>query len=510
MRTRTSVVLLAVLTATIGLACSGRYPRKPIHIPESANGAVPHYQYFGTKRLRRLSPQTAPQHPYMAPNGRSSMHADAYSTNVYNTPGPTGRNTKAQSDKMGSIGGECPHVVFDRTGRAITVCMHARKPVLRLMEMPTLNTLDKLALPARKTPLFNLRKMAADTSGGAYFYLDNDDRIVVGTSAGDILTIDVEEEPAPHFEVVRSIDVRHALRLPTRPDKQEIDRISSVMPDWNGRLWFVGRYGTVGSITQDGRDLRFVHLENEEIENSFSVGKDGVYILSDHALYRFEAAPDGSPRVVWRETYDRGSRRKVGQINQGSGTTPTLIGEDYITIADNAEPQLQVVVYKRARKVAGSRVFCKAALFEPGHSAAENNFIAYRNSIIVENNADYDLFRTMRHGRVSAPGVARVDLRRGKCKVVWVSQERSQTTLPKLSTQTGLVYLYTKLPAAPDHVDAYYFTGLDFRSGKTVFRVLAGTGSGYDNNWAAISLAPDGSAFVGVLNGLVRLSEPTE
>ena len=37
--------------------------------------------------------------------------------------------------------------------------------------------------------------------------------------------------------------------------------------------------------------------------------------------------------------------------------------------------------------------------------------------------------------------------------------------------------------------------------------VDSGTGVRFDNNWAAISLAPDGSAYVGVLNGLVRVRD---
>jgi hypothetical protein len=91
--------------------------------------------------------------------------------------------------------------------------------------------------------------------------------------------------------------------------------------------------------------------------------------------------------------------------------------------------------------------------------------------------------------------------------VVWQSREISQTTVPKLSTENGLIYLYTKRPNAPRNGDAYYFTAIDFATGRTVFRVLTGTGVRYDNNWAAISLAPDGSAYVGVLNGLLRVRD---
>ena len=45
-------------------------------------------------------------------------------------------------------------------------------------------------------------------------------------------------------------------------------------------------------------------------------------------------------------------------------------------------------------------------------------------------------------------------------------------------------------------------------TGKTyVAQVLAGEGLGFNNNYAPVSLGPDGSAYVGVLGGLVRLAD---
>ncbi len=76
-------------------------------------------------------------------------------------------------------------------------------------------------------------------------------------------------------------------------------------------------------------------LEGEEIQNAMAIAQDGVYIVSDHALYRFETDEQGAPRVDWRETYDRGTSIKPGSIDQGSGATPTLLGDDLITIGPN-------------------------------------------------------------------------------------------------------------------------------------------------------------------------------
>ena len=99
--------------------------------------------------------------------------------------------------------------------------------------------------------------------------------------------------------------------------------------------------------------------------------------------------------------------------------------------------------------------------------------------------------------------MARIDLDDDgeRCHVVWQSGEVSQTAVPKLSLGNGLLYLYTKLPGAPWWTDAYYLTTVDFRTGETVYGVLTGTGLGYDNHWAAITIGPDGTAYVGTLRG---------
>ena len=135
---------------------------------------------------------------------------------------------------------------------------------------------------------------------------------------------------------------------------------------------------------------------NESISKSFAVdpvpaaqGQGGVFIVSDYAMYRFDAAPDGTPQITWREAYDRGTPPpKPGQIQVGSGTTPTLMGTDFVTIADNANP-IDVLVYRRAAQVQGSRLVCKVPVFEENASATENSLIATNQSIVVENNYGY-------------------------------------------------------------------------------------------------------------------------
>jgi len=155
----------------------------------------------------------------------------------------------------------------------------------------------------------------------------------------------------------------------------------------------------------------------------------------------------------------------------------------------------------------------RAAVPRPlvGTRVPQHPFMAAGGSsmLIVENNAGYDIFPTMMFGRTGAGGVARVDLDDDGegCHVVWQSGEVSQTAVPKLSLGNGLLYLYTKLPGAPWWTDAYYLTAVDFRTGETVYGVLTGTGLGYDNHWAAITIGPDGTAYVGTLRGLLAVRD---
>ena len=69
------------------------------------------------------------------------------------------------------------------------------------------------------------------------------------------------------------------------------------------------------------------------------------------------------------------------------------------------------------------------------------------------------------------------------------------------------MYTYTKGPNRHD-LDAWYLTAIDVRSGRTVFKRLAGYDLGFNNHVGAVYLGPDGrTAYVGVWGGLVQLRD---
>jgi hypothetical protein len=170
---------------------------------------------------------------------------------------------------------------------------------------------------------------------------------------------------------------------------------------------------------------------------------------------------------------------------------------------------MNIVVYKRGRNVRGPRQVCKQPVFEKGASATDNSLVVAGRSIFVENNYGYTGPVAADQGRTTTPGVERVDLNRdgSGCRRVWRSQETSPTVVPKLSLGSGLLYVYAKPPNQTGNGDGWYLTAIDARTGKTVFRRLTGEGLGFNNNYAPVTIGPDGTAYVGVLGGLVAVRD---
>lgn len=496
--------LVVLCAASSAPAAAQVGPAQPIR----ATGATPTVPaYVGAPARPRPVAGVRPawQNPFMAPNPKNSVHNDAWQSDAYTSlAGPTGRRPRTFSTEIGRT---CITLTFDRRGRLIGSCTNLNEgPALYLLDPDTLETLAFHQLPFVPPPAGT--NPALNTTGGAYFYLDHRDRAVLAATNRHVLVVAVDDSgPRPRFRQVADLD-------PT-PCLDPADRMPSVLPDARGRLWFVGRTnGTVGVIDEDTGRCGAVVL-GEEIENSFAVASDGVYVVSDAATYKFRAGADLRPRRVWRSAYRNTGVQKPGQINAGSGTTPTLVAAPgrrgrakapaLVAITDNADPMNVVVLRARDRLRRGQRrVVCRVPVFAKGASATENSIISMGRSLIVENNHGYDLQRFNDviagavpiggdPGLVSAPGMARVDVRRDTrgCRRVWTNRAvRAPSVVPKGDARNGLVYTFENVrdPGAPS-ADPWYWTALSFRTGRVVFKVLAGHGGLFNNHYAGIALA---------------------
>jgi hypothetical protein len=501
-------VLVGVLVGVLALSGAGiASAQSPTPIPSVAVPPPP--QFVGataTPHPIRGVPAT-PRNPFMAPNGESEIHDDGWQTDVNTWGGPLGHSPATISS---DIQHDCGSITFDRQGRVVSVCVGLAGPQLYMFDPNTLETLATFSLPPRQDVPSNPFQ---DFTGGGYFYLDNQDRVVTATTTKHILVI-AETPGSPGFTLVHDYDLTSVV--------SSSEKITSALPDSNGLLWFVTKTdGVVGTLNVATGAIHAIHLGNGavgEIENSFATDQNGgVYIATNRKLYRFGAGSGGVPEVVWQVTYPNSGEHKPGQVDDGTGTTPTVMPGGYVNITDNADP-MDIMVYRTAarpfrwvrrhhhrRRVALPRQVCKVPIFSKGASADENSIIAAGRSMIAEDNYGYTGPQSLEPDNVTTPGFVRVDLNKNGtgCHKVWqTTTESAPTVVSKLSLANGLVYTYTT-----DTSGDWYWTAIDFRTGKTVYKSYAGRGVGYNNNYAGISISPRGTEYLGSLGGIMAVRD---
>lgn len=468
-----------------------------------------------------LPPTGEPQHPFMATTDTSVMHAGSWESDTHPAAALFSEDATVTSRRAGgAIPRQCATFTFTSTGHPLILCGGLTSFRLQLLDPETLELLNIYDLPMRPSTFEGMVRrdpsiIMSDTSGGAYLYMDHEDHAVFADSTQHIRRVGAVQKgekwklvEAQSWDMGDYVphDCYHYNNLkPTG----ECDGITALMPDYNGLIWWVTRNGRIGSLNMETGHVELIQLDGEEIQNSFALDENGTYIVSDHAMYHHRLI-DGVPVEQWRLPYDRGTGRKVGSINQGSGTSPTILGGGkYITFADNADDRIALVVAYTGDVPEGrERQICRVPVFKSGGSATDNSMIGYDRSIILENNHGFTSVQAHEDYTSVTGGVVRVDVREDEsgCDIVWESDLRVPSVVPKLSLGAGIAYLYSF-----DILDSgerlWSLVGLDFETGREVVRIPTGTGKGYNNNWASIGIAPTGEVYIGTRQGIVRVRE---
>jgi hypothetical protein len=470
---------------------------------------------------RPLLPVGSAQNPFMAPNPFSHDHNDTWMSDTYDIAGPLGLGSRGRGPQVlsstmtearrdpNSPSFMCPGVTADRQGRLVLSCTGYGEWSLVLVDPVTLEVLAYQHLPVNME--------MAKSFGASYLYLDNQDRAVVpvANEADGTVKIQVYQTVGSpgnlSFELVSEYDVTAYV--------PEGDNINGVLPDWQGRIWFVVRNAaTVGVLDPATGSVEVLKLEGS-ITNTFAMDEDAAYISTTKFLYRIGFDSDGALQIVWQETYQNIGIQKPGQLSAGSGTTPTILGKgEYVAMTDNAD-QTHVVVFRTKANLGPheQRIVCEVPVFKKGKGADENSLIGSGLSLIAYNTFGYDttIALTEYESTPSEPGIARVDINPDGtgCKRVWKNDRVELIdTVQKLSTATGLVYAVTReWDTKVDHpgdygLDVYYFSAIDFRTGKVVWKRLMGTGYNFDA-FGDLLIGSNGTAYMPEYGGVVAVRD---
>lgn len=447
----------------------------------------------------------APTNPAIGPEGLSTMHGDAQSSDTTPLPGPGNGPVDAQTIGLGAA---CPTVLHGQDGLTQAMCTRIvdRAPVVFL-----------LGPSGEKLAEHDVAK--GSLLGGVYAYLDERDRMVLVDGNGDLLRIGHDrggEDGAWRSFVAERTPLDHVVS--GHCGEPGCDAVTSLMPDHDGRIWFATGGGLTGLVDTARDEVRPLPLgPGERVDNSISTAPEGMSVATNQALYLLRADESGAPQVVWRQPYDPGPARKPGQLSWGTGASPTFFGprtgSEYVTITDNASPQEHLLVYdtRDARQV------CSVPVLPEGASGMEDSPVARDNSVYVSSTYGYPYPATPEGAGPSEPrsapfkgGMSRVDVRPdgSGCDLRWTNDVRS-AAVPRLSTGDDTLYTTSRESPTGDRTtpfDRFRYTAIDPETGAVTNSRPIGSGFFSDTLQMVGVIAPGGVLYQGTTSGIIKVT----
>ena len=465
------------------------------------------------------------------------MHQDGGNSGSLDYPGPLGQSTTVSTYNV-----TIKEIIWDRNGEMIAGFVHSD---------PVSNTTSLgIATVDRHTLIIESFWLAEPGRILNFAYMEiaqEENQLMVAAKSGQLYVLQIDrgcEDHKSHLTLIKTIDLSGFLG--------QGELLLNSMLDTDGNIWFTtggilaqvsGSPGdpkqnssTVGYVEPDGT-IHTLHIPNQMIENGIAISKTAVYVVTgpaamdDHAnatgyLYHFQPGTAGtdSITVVWSLTYPSGNARKPGAFARGSGSTPALLGDQYVAITDNANEQIHMLIYlQEAATESQQQLVCSIPVFEPG---AGNNDVGFLTNfdgdtyglVVINNynapplytpgsniNGDFNNLQNM------AAEVVRVNVSAdgSTCSIAYDTRIRLPS-VPVLSTETGLFYAYTQNEeAAADGLYEWYVAALDWRTGEVVWQIQTGAGGTLCYNYMAGTLGPDGTFYQAVVDGVVMLRDST-
>ena len=593
---------------------------KPREVPVEAEWYPSWIEFNNGKAVypESLEPLSKWKHPFMKDNLPSAMHEDSYASDISNMQGPIPENAKVQyfqvREKGKEFSGMCPSFAFVDENTMVTLSFGRSNTTLLLIDIEDeLKLLDAIPIPGRGNKAMELASKKArmalfrDTSGGAYFFLTKNNEVIIPGPDYSIFYIPIKNRRFERNRMV-SYDILEEIKNGDLiheglSDKEGGNKLTAVMPDAQGNIWYTSKLGIIGvidledfergSYQKEGKcprtyshligefglkkkievffgkkydkpeDLEFYRegmtdteyrkkfreyfmidpMTREEIQNSFSIGPDGVYIVSNIGLYKLrfnEKTKKIEMDPKWLKTFDEtddliypnDGTQKKGQLNDGSGTTPTLMDDRFVIIADNDHNQINMNIFSQE----DGRLVSRHKLFDYNQSACENSIVAYKNSLLIGNTYNYiDPFDE----NDTPGGINRFDFDPGSGKFVEIENWPEEpidckTATPKMSTSTGVIYVYNREKDTEDGFNNWQLTALDFNTGRKVFYIRPKFEKGefddninflmkafalgnkdydqkvFNNIWATYTFGPNNSIYIGAYRGFLKFSSDTK
>ena len=225
----------------------------------------------------------------------------------------------------------------------------ANTTLLLLDIKDTIKVLDDVSVPGRGNKMLELAgkkgrsKIFSNTARGAYSYLSGRDKVYIPGANNNIIRVKVVDRMFDKDDIA-TINLKEQIEAANMDDefvkaKDGVNLLTALMPDVHGNIWFTSRKGVIGMIHRNDKtpsgcpkvygtfiqkfglkeklerpinsevtdnefdsytredtasnemrqkfrkQFKYDHSNAEEIQNSFSVGENGVYIVTNNSIY---------------------------------------------------------------------------------------------------------------------------------------------------------------------------------------------------------------------------------
>ncbi len=274
------------------------------------------------------------QNPELAPNPNNNIHNDAWFTDTYTHAGPVARE-RAETTLISEFSfadpesgvmrtlilGECAAHTYDAEGNLLTVCGGFPDPstneFLRSIAAISPNG-ELLAWTGFIYPYTSIEEALTSFGGTGYFFLDPQERIVLGMPDGHIVTWERQDSAVSdvdHFTAVRDVNITGT----DGPLSTDLGDLYALLPAENGYTWFTTSGGGVGTVAPedcvsacikwidindpDGDGARDAQPDGnmQRIAESHAVNGSATFQQSDYYMFRFDMEDDGAPVISWQE-----------------------------------------------------------------------------------------------------------------------------------------------------------------------------------------------------------------
>ena len=476
------------------------------------------------------------QHPYLADNNWSNAHQDAQCTDSVSLTGPT-------TDTLRLIKQHNPYGFM-----ALMVCNSSNLMVGIAAE-------EDFKLVVFDTECHILAVGDLAPKGGVtttYFFLDNhDNAICIQPHTNSLIcfsTAGISDDGGS--DSVQTIDPcwtsENLVTLITGSSDNNFLYCS--LPVWGTveNLYWVclsGVYdeGTLTSqayvavVTIDSTGatelMASMILEQQWLNNSICCDDGGIFVVTNAInagdnsylgyLHYFGYNHDNhSITSNWTEapTYENSGFLKPGQLNIGSGTTPSLFEADdstpLVAIADNAYPKMNVLAYTRSTGSEISRV----PVLPNMRGATEASLIVAPGRIIYENNFGHVYADPYSQLVSNEPGLGLIHITPGEDPdnlgtVLWENNHISVFGISMLARESGIIFAHVgnwNVPNAATKGAVYCLSAFDSWDGREIWRIPLGQGRQNCRDYGGIYFDRTGTKiFIGTQRYLISIQDYT-